>query len=114
MKHTVSAETAISAVQSGHRIYLHSVAAAPQVLIKELVRQAPRLRDVEIVHLHTEGEAPYADPSMAGQFPRELSVHWWETCGGPCRKVVQTTRSVFLSEIPALFPVESAGHRCCT
>ncbi len=102
MKHTVSAETAISSVQSGHRIYLHSVAASPQVLIKELVRQAPRLRDVEIVHLHTEGEAPYADPSLAASFRVNCLF-----IGGNMRRAVQEGRAdytpVFLSEIPALF-----------
>jgi len=102
MKHTVSAETAISSVQSGHRIYLHSVAASPQVLIKELVRQAPRLRNVEIVHLHTEGEAPYADASLAASFRVNCLF-----IGGNMRRAVQEGRAdytpVFLSEIPALF-----------
>lgn len=102
MKRTVSAETAIAAVQSGHRIYLHSIAASPQVLIQELVRQASRLRDVEIVHLHTEGPAPYADPVHAASFRVNCLF-----IGGNMRRAVQEGRAdytpVFLSEIPALF-----------
>jgi len=98
----VSAEVAISAVQSGHRLYLHSVAAAPQTLIGELVRQAPRLRDVEIVHLHTEGPAPYAEPRYEGHFRVNCLF-----IGSNMRKAVQEGRAdytpVFLSEIPYLF-----------
>ena len=62
MSKRVSVDVAIASIQSGHRIYLHSVAAAPQTLIAEIIRQAPRLRGVEIVHMHTEGAAPYAEP----------------------------------------------------
>ncbi|RPI67019.1 MAG: acetyl-CoA hydrolase/transferase family protein [Ignavibacteriae bacterium] len=102
MQRTVSAEVAIGAVRSGHRIYLHSVAAAPQTLIHELVRQADRLRNVEIVHLHTEGEAPYADPQYAENFRVNCLF-----IGGNMRRAVQEGRAdytpVFLSEIPALF-----------
>ena len=102
MQRVVNVEQAISAIQSGHRLYLHSVAAAPQTLIRELVRQAPRLRDVEIVHLHTEGPAPYADPQYSENFRVNCLF-----IGGNMRKAVQEGRAdytpVFLSEIPKLF-----------
>lgn len=102
MSQQVSVEVAISAIQSGHRIYLHSVAAAPQTLIKEMVRQAGRLQDVEIVHLHTEGPAPYAEPQYANSFRVNCLF-----IGGNMRKAVQEGRAdytpVFLSEIPHLF-----------
>ncbi|MBK6292141.1 MAG: acetyl-CoA hydrolase/transferase family protein [Ignavibacteria bacterium] len=102
MSQQVSAEVAIAAIQSGHRIYLHSVAAAPQTLIKEMVRQAARLQDVEIIHLHTEGPAPYAEPQYANSFRVNCLF-----IGGNMRKAVQEGRAdytpVFLSEIPHLF-----------
>lgn len=98
----VHASEAIAAIKSGHSLYIHSVAAAPQTLIRELVRQAERLRDVRIIHLHTEGPAPYADPMYADSFR--------VTClfiGSNMRKAVQEGRAdyapVFLSEIPHLF-----------
>lgn len=97
-----TAEEAISKIQSGDRIYLHSVAAAPQHLIQELVRQAGRLRDVEIVHLHTEGPAPYAQPEFAESFRVNCLF-----IGGNIRRAVQEGRAdytpIFLSEIPQLF-----------
>jgi 4-hydroxybutyrate CoA-transferase len=98
----VSVEEAISNIQSGHRLYLHSVAAAPQTLIRELVRQAPRLRDVEIVHMHTEGPAPYAEPEYAASFRANCLF-----IGGNMRPAIREGRAdftpVFLSEIPQLF-----------
>ena len=102
MGKTVNAAEAVSVIQSGHSLYIHSVAAAPQTLIHELVRQANRLRGVRIIHLHTEGPAPYAEPQYAESFR--------VTClfiGGNMRKAVQEGRAdyapVFLSEIPHLF-----------
>jgi acyl-CoA hydrolase len=102
MKRSVTAAEAISAIQSGHRIYLHSIAAVPHVLITELMHQAHRLRNVEIVHLHTEGPAPYAEPEFAENFHVNCLF-----IGGNMRRAVQEGRAdytpVFLSEIPALF-----------
>ncbi|MBU3699351.1 MAG: acetyl-CoA hydrolase/transferase family protein [Candidatus Kapabacteria bacterium] len=102
MGRIVSAQEAIGAIESGHRLYLHSVAAAPQTLIREMMRQAPRLRNVEIVHLHTEGPAPYAEPEYAENFRVNCLF-----IGGNMRKAIREGRAdftpVFLSEIPDLF-----------
>src|ERR1043166_6059096 len=63
-----SAEEAVRRVRSGDRVFIHSVAAAPQTLIRAMTARAPELRNVEVVHLHTEGEAPYAKAEMAESF----------------------------------------------
>src|SRR5690348_2166347 len=63
-----SAKEAIGVVQSGHRLFVHGASAFPQVLIDALVARAAELRDVEIVHLHTNGNAAYVDPAYAGIF----------------------------------------------
>lgn len=78
------------------------MAAAPTSLLQALARRAPELRDVEIVQLHTEGPAPYAEPEMAASFRvNALFV------SGNIRKAVNEGRAdftpVFLSEVPALF-----------
>lgn len=44
------------------------MASTPQVLVDALVARASELSDVEIVHRHTEGPAPYTAPEMAGHF----------------------------------------------
>ncbi|HMQ04588.1 MAG TPA: acetyl-CoA hydrolase/transferase C-terminal domain-containing protein [Pyrinomonadaceae bacterium] len=97
-----SAEEALSAVRSNSRVFIHGVAAAPQALIRALVARADELRDVEIVHLHTEGEAPYA----AAEFSSSFRVNAFFV-GANVREAVNSGRAdyipVFLSEIPALF-----------
>jgi acyl-CoA hydrolase len=98
----VSEEVAVQAIRSGDRIYVHSVAAAPQRLIRAMTARAPELRDVEITHLHTEGEAPYAEPGC------EKSFHTNALFVGPnMREAVARGQAdyvpVFLSEVPNLF-----------
>ncbi len=102
MPHYVSPEEAVSAVKSGDRVYVHGMAAAPQVLIDALVARADELRDVEIVHLHTECDATYAKPEhRASFFVNNLFI------GANVRGAVAEGRAdyvpVFLSEVPLLF-----------
>lgn len=99
---TTTAETAVSVVKSGDRVFLHGMAAAPQALIRALLGRASELRDVELVHLHTEGIADYILPEYEGVF--------FTNClfvGSNVRPALATGRAdyvpVFLSEIPALF-----------
>jgi acetyl-CoA hydrolase len=98
----VSAEEALARVTSGSRVYIHGGAATPHVLIDALVARAPELRDVEIIHLHTEGPAPYAAPEMADSFRHNALF-----IGPNTRPAVQEGRAdytpIFLSEIPELF-----------
>src|SRR5215207_5028336 len=98
----VSAEKAVSAIKSGDRVFIHSVAAAPQRLIDAMTARASELRVVEIVSLHTEGAAPYAAPEHAKSFRvNALFV------GSNVRRAVEEGRAdympVFLSEVPQLF-----------
>jgi acyl-CoA hydrolase len=99
---TVSAAEAVTVIQSGNRVFIHSVAAAPRRLIDAMTARAGELRVVEIFQLHTEGDAPYATPDMARSF-RVNSVF----VGPNLRDAVQEGRAdylpVFLSEVPKLF-----------
>lgn len=98
----VSAEEAIGSISSGDRVFIHGVAAAPRVLIEAMVARSGELRDVELVHLHTEGRAPYSLPEHEGSF--HVNAFF---VGGNVREAVNDGRGdyipVFLSEIPALF-----------
>lgn len=100
-RHSSAAE-AVTNVKSGNRVFVHGVAAAPHVLIDALVARANELRDVEIVHLHTEGAAPYAGPGFAESF--RVNAFF---VGSNVREAVNRGDGdyipVFLSEIPALF-----------
>src|SRR5437763_15600209 len=102
MSKTTTAEQAVQCIKSGDRVFIHSVAAAPQTLIRAMTARAPELRNVEIVHLHTEGEAPYAQAEMAESFHvNALFV------GANVRPALLEGHAdyipVFLSEVPALF-----------
>src|SRR6516164_7988609 len=98
----VSAAEAVSVVRSGDRVYLHCAAATPSVLLDALVDRAEELRDVSVVHLHTEGPGPHLRPEMAPHFRhRALFI------GPNARAAVNCGRAdfvpVFLSDVPALF-----------
>jgi 4-hydroxybutyrate CoA-transferase len=98
----VSAQEAVAVVNSGDRVFVHTAAAAPQTLVRALSARGHELQDVEFVHLHTEGPAPYAAEEFAGRFrTRALFV------GGNVRDAVASGTAdyvpVFLSEVPRLF-----------
>lgn len=64
----VSAEEAVSIIKDHQKIFLHGAAMTPEVLIDALVNRAPELRHVELMHLHTEGKAAYADERFQNSF----------------------------------------------
>ena len=98
----VTPQEAVSVIRSGDRIFIHTAAAAPQVLVKALAERGDELRNVQIYQLHTEGPAPYADE----QYQDSFRVHSLFT-GANMREAVQDGRAdfvpVFLSDIPRLF-----------
>ncbi|HXH23564.1 MAG TPA: acetyl-CoA hydrolase/transferase C-terminal domain-containing protein [Dehalococcoidia bacterium] len=99
---TVSAEAALSRLQSGQRVYIQGGCATPQALVRALVARAADVRGVEIVHLHTEGPAPYTHPDLSASFRHNALF-----IGKNTREAVNAGRAdytpVFLSEIPGLF-----------
>ncbi|MDM8521452.1 acetyl-CoA hydrolase/transferase C-terminal domain-containing protein [Anaerolineales bacterium HSG6] len=102
LKSPVSAEEAVKIIVSGDRVFIHSIAAAPLQLIQAMTNRAEELHDVEIIHLHTEGPAPYVEQEYKGSFRvNALFV------GPNVRQAINDGRGdyipVFLSEIPNLF-----------
>ncbi len=102
MANYVSADDAVKLIKSGDRVLVQAASATPQALLKAMVKRADELRDVEIVHIHTEGYAAYADPQYAKSFRTNCFF-----IGGNMRKYVQMGSAqynpVFLSDIPHLF-----------
>lgn len=98
----VTAEEAAAVIISGDRVFIHTAAAVPQTLIAAMTARAPQLHDVEIIQLHTEGEAPYTSPEYARSFHTNALF-----VGANTRKAVADGQAdyipVFLSEIPNLF-----------
>ncbi len=96
-----TAEEAVKVIKSNDRVFIHSVAMAPQILIDAMVARASELRNVDIVHLHTEATAPYVEPQYEGIF--NLNSFF---LGANARKATMEGRAdyipVFLSEVPKL------------
>lgn len=95
----VSVEEAVSHVQSGNRIVFTHACGEAQALTDELVRQADRLENVEIVHMVAMGKAPYCQPGMEKHFRHNALF-----VGGSTRKAVEEGRGdytpCFFHEIP--------------
>ena len=98
----VSVEKAMSLVKPSGNMFIQTGAAAPQQLIKGLMKRAPELENITIYQMHTEGEAPYAAPEWKDRFHVNCFF-----IGANLRKAVQEKRAdyipIFLSEIPSLF-----------
>ena len=98
----VSADEAVSYIQSRQHIFIHTAAAAPQQLVRALTGRHKELRKVQIFHMHTEGEAPYTKP----EYKESFSTHVFFTAQN-VRSAMKTGQAdyipVFLSEVPHLF-----------
>ena len=97
-----SPEQAVLAIQSGNRVFVHSVAQTPHVLINAMVAQADRLRDVEICHIHTEGPLPYLEARYKSSF-RPNSFFIGANMRNQLAEGIGDYVPVFLSEVPLLF-----------
>jgi 4-hydroxybutyrate CoA-transferase len=103
----VSPDEAVLAVQSNQRVFVHGANAFPQELIDALTRRgepdthAP-LENVELVHLHVNGAAPYVAERFASRFHHRALF-----TGETTREAVDSGRAsyvpIFLSDVPDLF-----------
>lgn len=102
MSKYVTAAEAVKIVESGNRVYVQAAAATPSVLTQALAERAGELRNVEVCHLHTEGEAPYANPELSESFHVNSFF-----IGSNVRHTLAAGNGsytpVFLSELPHLF-----------
>jgi acyl-CoA hydrolase len=98
----MSAEEAVSLIQSEDRVYIHSGCAEPEHLVKALLHRGQELRDVEIFHLMTFGNADYVMSEMEGHFRHNAFF-----IGSNVRDAINSGRAdytpIFLSELSSLF-----------
>ncbi len=101
MKIVTPAEAA-ALIKSGDRVFLQGAAMTPNVLIDAMCQRYGELKDIEIISIHTEGDAKYT------QLPYSKSFRM-NSCfvGSNVRNVVNTIQGdyipIFLSEIHLLF-----------
>src|ERR1041384_5723078 len=97
----MSARQALQCVRSGNRVWIEPGCATPSPLVEALVERSAELRDVEVVHMMTLGEAPYTRPEFEGH-----CRHNGLFLGANVRDAVQQGRAdytpIFLSEIEDL------------
>ncbi len=102
MYKVVSAEEAVNVIKSNSRVYIQAAAAVPQLLINAMSARSEELRNVEVCHLHLEGETPYADPKFKNSFHVNSFF-----IGRNVRHTLAAGNGsytpVFLSELPLLF-----------
>jgi 4-hydroxybutyrate CoA-transferase len=101
-EHLTTASEAVKAINSGDRVVISHACGEPTSLVDAMVDRADELRDVEIVHMVSMGNARYCLPEYAGSF-RHNSLF----VGATSRKAVNEGRGdytpCFFSEIPRLF-----------
>ena len=102
MYKAVSAEEAVKVIKSNDRIYIQAAASASQILINAMSARHEELRDVEVCHLHIEGDAPYADPKYKDSF-HVNSFFLGENVRHTLAAGNGSYTPVFLSELPILF-----------
>lgn len=98
---TVDARKALAGIRRGARVFVGSGCAEPVLLVTAL-GERDDLADVEVLHIMTIGQAPYARAAQAGRFRHNAFF-----IGSNVREAVAAGQAdytpVFLSEIPALF-----------
>lgn len=98
----VSAQTAVSIIESNQRVFIHGGACTPHYLLCELGKQKDRFKNVELVCVSVQGDFKLANAEYAGNFHvNSLFV------SEPIREAVNAGRAdfipIFLSDIPDLF-----------
>ena len=98
----LSAQQAVAIVNSGNRIFIQGAAMTPIKLIDALCERYNELADVEILQIHTEGNAKYTEEPYSKAFNINSCF-----VAGNVRSAVNSNKGayipIFLSEIHNLF-----------
>ena len=98
----VTAEEAVSIVKSNDAVFFQGAAMTPNLLIDTLCERYQELENIEIIQVHTDGEAKYMEQPYSDSF-KLISCF----VGNNVRKGVNTNNGdyipIFLSEIHLLF-----------
>ncbi|WP_299552654.1 acetyl-CoA hydrolase/transferase C-terminal domain-containing protein [Seonamhaeicola sp.] len=102
MYKVVTIEEAVKVIKSNDRVYVQAAAAAPQLLMKAMAERHEELKNVEVCHLHVEGEAPYANTAYRDSF-HVNSFFIGKNVRHTLSEGNGSYTPVFLSELPLLF-----------
>ena len=102
MKLCSSFKEALKIIKSDSTIFVHGAAATPVQMLKELVENSEHLKNIEMIHIHTEGECYYADEKYKDRF-HVTSLFTGHNLRGKLDYDRIDYLPCFLSEIPLLF-----------
>lgn len=97
----VTPREAVALVRPGNRVFLGTSCAVPMVLVDALCARASDLSDVEIVHLLSQGSAPYVATAMNRSF-RVNSFFISDNIRETIQNGLGDYTPIFLSDIPNL------------
>jgi acyl-CoA hydrolase/GNAT superfamily N-acetyltransferase len=95
------ASQALRCIQRGARVFVGSGCAEPTALVSELAGRED-VSDVEVLHIMTVGQAPYAHAAQSGRF-RHNAFFIGSNVRDAIAEGTADYTPVFLSEIPGLF-----------
>jgi acyl-CoA hydrolase len=98
----VSEQEAVSHVNTGDRIFIQGAAMTPNILIDALCKRNNELKDVEVIHMHTEGPAPYTEYPCNQAF-KVNSCFVGKNVRDAVNSQIGAYIPIFLSEIHLLF-----------
>ncbi|MBX3040556.1 MAG: acetyl-CoA hydrolase/transferase family protein [Bdellovibrionaceae bacterium] len=102
MKLCSSFEEALKVIKSDSTVFVHGAAATPFEMLRVLTENSDHLRNVEMIHIHTEGECFYAQEKYKDRF-RITSLFTGKNLRGKLDYERIDYLPCFLSEIPLLF-----------
>ena len=97
----MSAEQALAPLRSGMRVFIGSGCATPQALVQALGKRSKDLFDLEVVHILTFGNAPYAARELLDNC-RHNAFFIGPNVRQAVNEGVADYTPIHLSEIPAL------------
>ena len=98
----VSVQEAVSHVNSGDRIFIQGAAMTPNILVDALCKRSNELKEVEIMHMHTEGPARYTEYPCNQAF-KVNSCFVGKNVRDAVNSQIGAYIPIFLSEIHLLF-----------
>lgn len=99
----VSSDEAIREIKSHDRVFIHSAAATPGELVKALVKNRSELKNVNLYHIHTEGDCSYAREEFREHFKVHSFFNGSNIRSAQNNHMASSYIPIFLSDIPHLF-----------
>jgi len=96
------ARQAVRRLRAGQRVFIGTGCSEPVELVRAMTERAHDLAGIEIIHLLTKGDAPYADEAFSGVF-RVNSFFIGHNVRERIQEGLGDYTPVLLSDIPRLF-----------